>query len=85
MHSIVYILPELFLSIVIMTLLMLGVFIQKSFKLIYLLTILSLVFAIVLVLNQPDQIKIIFKPSLLGDNMIQTKFMILPVDDKHRW
>ena len=85
MHSIVYILPELFLSIVIMTLLMLGVFIQKSFKLIYLLTILSLVLAIVLVLNQPDQIKIIFKPSLLGDNMIQTKFMILPVDDKHRW
>jgi len=33
---------------------MLGVFVKKSFNLVYLLTILSLLFAIVLVLNQPD-------------------------------
>ena len=56
MQTIVYILPELFLSIMIMLLLMLGVFIKKSFKLVYLLTILSLIFAIALVLNQPDEI-----------------------------
>jgi len=60
MQTIIYILPELFLSITIMFLLMLGVFIKKSFKLVYLLTILSLIFAIVLVLNQPDEIIKIF-------------------------
>jgi len=56
MQTIVYILPELFLSIAIMFLLMLGVFIKKSFKLVNLLTILSLIFAIALVLNQPNEI-----------------------------
>ena len=39
MQTIVYILPELFLSLAIMFLLMLGVFIKKSFKLVNLLTI----------------------------------------------
>jgi len=56
MQTIVYILPELFLSITVMFLLMLGVFIKKSFKLVYLLTILSLIFAIALILNQPNEI-----------------------------
>ena len=56
MQTIVYILPEIFLSLAIMFLLMLGVFIKKSFKLVYLLTILSLIFAIALVLNQPNEI-----------------------------
>ena len=61
MHTIVYILPEIFLSLAIMFLLMLGVFIKKSFNLVNLLTILSLIFAIALVLNQPDEtIKIFF-------------------------
>ncbi len=54
MHSIIYILPEIFLSLAIMFLLMLGVFVKKSFNLVYLLTILSLLFAVALVLNQPD-------------------------------
>jgi len=35
MQTIIYILPELFLSAAIMFLLMLGVFIKKSFKLVY--------------------------------------------------
>ena len=48
MQTIVYILPELFISIAMMFLLMLGTFIKKSFKLVNLLTILSLIFAIVL-------------------------------------
>ena len=69
MQTIVYILPELFLSIVIMFLLMLGVFVKKSFKLVNSLTILSLLFAIVLVLNQPDEIVKIFNESYIIDRL----------------
>ena len=69
MQTIVYILPELFLSIAIMFLLMLGVFIKKSFKLVNLLTILSLLFAIVLILNQPNEIVKIFNESYIIDQL----------------
>jgi NADH-quinone oxidoreductase subunit N len=69
MQTIIYILPELFLSIVIMLLLMIGVFIKKSFKLVNLLTVLSLLFAIVLVLNQPDEIVKIFNESYIIDQL----------------
>ena len=69
MPSIVYILPELFLSIAIMTLLMLGVFVKKSFKLVNSLTILSLIFAIALVLNQPNEIIKIFNDSYIIDRL----------------
>jgi len=69
MQTIIYILPELFLSIAIMFLLMLGVFIKKSFKLVYLLTILSLLFAIVLILNQPNEIVKIFNDSYIIDQL----------------
>ena len=69
MQTIIYILPELFLSIVIMFLLMLGVFIKKSFKLVNLLTILSLIFAIALVLNQPNEIIKIFNESYIIDRL----------------
>ncbi len=55
MHLILYILPEIFLALAIMFLLMLGVFTKKSFNLVYLLTILCLIFAIALVLNQPEE------------------------------
>ena len=68
MQSIIYILPELFLSISVMTLLMLGVFIKKSFKLINFLTILILIFAIILVFNQPDGVNKIFNESYIIDN-----------------
>ena len=69
MQTIVYILPELFLSIAMMFLLMLGVFIKKSFKLVNLLTILSLIFAIALVLNQPNEIIKIFNGSYIIDKL----------------
>jgi len=69
MQTIIYILPELFLSIVIMFLLMLGVFIKKSFKLVNLLTILSLLFAIALILNQPNEIIKIFNESYIIDRL----------------
>ena len=69
MQSIVYILPELFLSLTIMTLLIVGVFVKKSFKLVYLLTILSLIFTIVLILNQPSDIIKIFNDSYIIDKL----------------
>ena len=49
MQTIVYILPEIFLSLAIMFLLMLGVFVKKSFKLVNLLTALCLIFTIALI------------------------------------
>ena len=67
MQTIVYILPELFLSIAIMTFLMIGVFIKKSFKLIHLLTILTLIFTTVLIINQPNEIIKIFNNSFIID------------------
>ena len=69
MQLIVYILPELFLSLAIMNLLMLGVFVKKSFKLVNLLTIFSLVFVIALVLNQPDEVIKIFNESYIIDKL----------------
>ena len=56
MQTIIYILPEIFLSLSIMALLIIGVFVKNSFKLVNLLTILSLIFAIVLVLTQPHEV-----------------------------
>ena len=53
----------------IMSLLMLGIFIKKSFKLIYLLTILSLIFTIALVLNQPTEVTKIFNDSYIIDKL----------------
>ena len=54
MQTIIYILPELFLSSAIMMLLIIGVFVKKSFKLVNFLTILVLFFSAVLVINQPE-------------------------------
>jgi len=69
MQTIVYILPELFLSAAIMFLLMLGVFIKKSFKLVNSQTIFILIFAIALVLNQPNEIIKIFNESYIIDQL----------------
>jgi len=67
MQTIIYILPELFLSLAIMFLLMLGVFIKNSFKLVNFLTIISLVFASALVLNQPNEVIKVFNESYIID------------------
>ena len=69
MHTIIHILPELFISITIMFLLMLGVFIKKSFKLVYLISILSLAFSIALVLNQTNETIKIFNDSYIIDDL----------------
>ena len=78
MQTIIYILPELFLSSAVMILLMLGVFIKKSFKLINFLSILSLIFAIILVSNQPYEVTKVFNESYTIDKLsIFTKILTL--------
>ena len=67
MQTIIYILPEIFLSLSIMTLLIVGVFVKNSFKIINSLTILCLIFAVALVLNQPQETTKIFNNSYLID------------------
>ena len=67
MQIITYILPELFLSSSILILLMLGVFLKKGFKVIYLLSILTLIFVTILVLNQQNEIIKIFNNSYIID------------------
>ncbi len=78
MQTIIYILPEIFLSLVLMTLLIIGVFIKKSFKLVNSLTILSLSFAIALVINQPkDGIKIFSNSYIIDEFSIFMKVLVL--------
>ena len=67
MQTIFYILPELFLSLSIMLLLMIGIFLKKNFKLVRFLTILSLIFTIALVASQPDEVIKIFNGSYIID------------------
>ena len=67
MNTIIYIFPELFLSFSIMALLMIGVFFKKSFKLVNSLTVISLIFAIALVLNQHNETIKIFNGSYIID------------------
>ena len=69
MQTITFILPELFLSLAILFLLMIGVFVKNSFKLVNLLTKLSLIFAIILVLNESDEIIKIFNDSYIIDKL----------------
>ena len=69
MQILIYIIPELFLSLSIMTLLMIGVFVKKSFKLVNLLTIFTLIFSIVLIFNQPHEIIKIFNQSYIIDQL----------------
>ena len=69
METINYILPEIFLSVAIMFILMIGVFIKNSFRLVNLLTVFSLIFAILLVLNQPSEVSLIFNESYIIDKL----------------
>ena len=68
MQTILYIFPELFLSFSIMTILMVGVFLKKSFKLVNLLTIATLIFTTALVLNQNNETIKIFNDSYIIDS-----------------
>ena len=67
MQTIIYILPELFISSAIMLFLMLGVFIKNSYKLISFLTILILAFAAILTMNHSIEITKVFNESYIID------------------
>ena len=70
MQTIIFILPEILLSLSIMTLLMIGVFLKKkAFRLINLLTVITLLFAAALVLNQSTETGKIFGESYIIDSL----------------
>jgi NADH-quinone oxidoreductase subunit N len=69
MQTIIYILPELFLSLAIMFLLVTGVFIKNSYKIVNLLTLIILVFVTALVLNQSNDVVKIFNESYIIDQL----------------
>ncbi len=78
MQNITNILPEIFLLFSIIFLLMMGVFVKNSFKLVNLLTILSLIFASILVINQSSQLSKVFNESFIIDYLsIIMKFLTL--------
>tara|TARA_B100000700_G_scaffold203072_1_gene223304 strand:+ start:1210 stop:2622 length:1413 start_codon:yes stop_codon:yes gene_type:complete len=68
MPLITYILPELFISILLMTMLMIGVFLKKSFKLVYFSTIVGLIFSIILIFNQAGEVQKVLNNSYIIDN-----------------
>jgi len=69
METILYILPEVFLSLSMMILLMIGVFVNKSYRLVNLLAILTMIFAIALVFNQSTQTIKVFNNSYIIDHL----------------
>ncbi len=69
MQTLIYILPEVFLSLLIMLLLMTGVFIKQSYKVINLLSIFGLIFTSALILNQLGSFNKIFNESYIIDEL----------------
>ncbi len=61
-------LPEIFLSLSIITVLMLGVFIKKSFNIIFNLTSIILILTIAIILNNPNNQEKIFLNSFIRDD-----------------
>ncbi len=60
--------PEIFLSLSIFTILMLGVFIKKSFNIVFNLTSLILILTIAIILNNPNNEEKIFLDSFIRDS-----------------
>ena len=61
-------LPEIFLSLSIFTILLLGVFIKKSFNIVFNLTLLILILIIAIILNNPSNEEKIFLNSFIRDS-----------------
>ena len=73
-----YLIPEVFLSLSIFSLLMIGVFIKNSFNLIYKLSIFLIFLLILIVLNTDDETVKIFKESFVSDKFsLFAKLLIL--------
>ena len=60
-------LPEIFLSLSIFTILLLGVFIKKSFNIVFNLSLLILILTITIILNNPNNEEKIFLDSFIRD------------------
>ena len=67
MNNLNIMLPEIFLSLSIFTILMLGVFIKKSFNIIFNLTSLIIITTIAIIINNPDNEVKIFSESFTRD------------------
>ncbi len=73
-----YLIPEVFLSLSIFSLLMIGVFIKNSFNLIYKLSIFLIFLLILIVLNTDDETIKIFNESFVSDHFsLFAKLLIL--------
>ena len=73
-----YLVPEVFLSLSIFSLLMIGVFVKNSFNLIYKLSIFLIFLLILIVLNTDNETVKIFKESFVSDNFsLFAKLLIL--------
>ena len=73
-----YLIPEIFLSLSIFSLLMIGVFVKNSFNLIYKLSIFLIFLLILIVLNTDDETIKIFNESFVSDNFsLFAKLLIL--------
>ena len=73
-----YLVPEVFLSLSIFSLLMIGVFVKNSFNLIYKLSIFLIFLLILIVLNTDGETIKIFKESFVSDNFsLFAKLLIL--------
>ena len=73
-----YLVPEVFLSLSIFSLLMIGVFVKNSFNLIYKLSIFVIFLLILIVLNTDGETIKIFKESFVSDNFsLFAKLLIL--------
>ena len=57
MYNLNIMLPEIFLSLSIFTILMLGVFLKNSFNIVFNLTLLIIIITIVIILNNPYNTK----------------------------
>ena len=66
-NSLNIMIPEIFLSLSIFTVLMIGVFIKKSFNLIFNLTSLIIIFTIIIILTSPNNEEKIFLDSFIRD------------------
>ena len=73
-----YLVPEVFFSLSIFSLLMIGVFVKNSFNLIYKLSIFLIFLLILIVLNTDNETIKIFKESFVSDNFsLFAKLLIL--------
>ncbi len=71
-------LPEIFLTLSIFGILMLGVFIKQSFNLIFNLSSIVIIIAIAIILNSPNSVEKIFSDSFIRDSFSQFfKILIL--------